>query len=144
MRTITMNHYRWSSFSLFPVSTFMHSACVLIALQVILLSEGLSSQVCRLQDVEKALDPLTQRLRYAYRVAKLQYSDLTANSICSSFAQVTIEAELIDLDMNKISSDISVQLERQTDCSSITWECFKHFPWKCVKFLKQAQAVVGG
>ncbi|XP_017308003.1 uncharacterized protein LOC108256036 isoform X3 [Ictalurus punctatus] len=31
--------------------------------QVILLSEGLSSQVCRLQDVEKALDPLTQRLR---------------------------------------------------------------------------------
>ncbi|XP_060763867.1 uncharacterized protein LOC132872795 isoform X2 [Neoarius graeffei] len=31
--------------------------------QVILLSEGLSSQVCRRQDVEKALDPLTQRLR---------------------------------------------------------------------------------
>ncbi|MCI4392632.1 hypothetical protein PGIGA_G00147990 [Pangasianodon gigas] len=31
--------------------------------QVILLSEGLSSQVCRYQDVEKALDPLTQRLR---------------------------------------------------------------------------------
>ncbi|XP_053085125.1 uncharacterized protein LOC113536957 isoform X1 [Pangasianodon hypophthalmus] len=31
--------------------------------QVILLSEGLSSQVCRCQDVEKALDPLTQRLR---------------------------------------------------------------------------------
>ncbi|KAG7318420.1 hypothetical protein KOW79_018175 [Hemibagrus wyckioides] len=31
--------------------------------QVILLSEGLSSQVCRSQDVEKALDPLTQRLR---------------------------------------------------------------------------------
>ncbi|XP_046698334.1 uncharacterized protein LOC124381017 isoform X1 [Silurus meridionalis] len=31
--------------------------------QVILLSEGLSSQVCRSQDVERALDPLTQRLR---------------------------------------------------------------------------------
>ncbi|KAI4901682.1 hypothetical protein NFI96_029221 [Prochilodus magdalenae] len=31
--------------------------------QVILLSEGLSSQLCRSQDVEKALDPLTQRLR---------------------------------------------------------------------------------
>ncbi|KAM9446920.1 uncharacterized protein Hap1MRO34_023392 [Clarias gariepinus] len=31
--------------------------------QVILLSEGLSSQACRSQDVEKALDPLTQRLR---------------------------------------------------------------------------------
>ncbi|MCJ8746860.1 hypothetical protein PDJAM_G00146520 [Pangasius djambal] len=31
--------------------------------QVILLSEGLSSQVCRCQDVAKALDPLTQRLR---------------------------------------------------------------------------------
>ncbi|XP_072521295.1 uncharacterized protein [Salminus brasiliensis] len=31
--------------------------------QVILLSEGLSSQLCRSQDVEKALDPLTHRLR---------------------------------------------------------------------------------
>ncbi|XP_026994043.2 uncharacterized protein LOC113637559 isoform X3 [Tachysurus fulvidraco] len=35
--------------------------------QVILLSEGLSSQVCRSQDVEKALDPLTQRLRSLMR-----------------------------------------------------------------------------
>ncbi|XP_017546462.1 uncharacterized protein LOC108423576 [Pygocentrus nattereri] len=31
--------------------------------QVILLSEGLSSQLCCSQDVEKSLDPLTQRLR---------------------------------------------------------------------------------
>ncbi|XP_062874010.1 uncharacterized protein LOC134335417 isoform X1 [Trichomycterus rosablanca] len=31
--------------------------------QVVLLSEGLSSQLCRSQDVEKALDPLTLRLR---------------------------------------------------------------------------------
>lgn len=73
-------------------SIFMHSACVLIALQVILLSEGLSSQVCRSQDVEKALDSLTQRLRYACGVVK-QCSDLTANSIRSSFSQVTTEAE---------------------------------------------------
>ncbi|KAK6306283.1 hypothetical protein J4Q44_G00232080 [Coregonus suidteri] len=31
--------------------------------QVVLLSEGLSSQVCRCLDVEKALDPLTHTLR---------------------------------------------------------------------------------
>lgn len=38
---------------------------LLFSSQVLLLSEGLSAQVCRCQDVERALDPLLDTLRYS-------------------------------------------------------------------------------